>query len=352
MQVGFNVKNYHLNFKTGNIMKKALITGITGQCGSYLAELLLEKGYEVHGIVRRVASDRMWRIQHIINKLKLHRGDLTNYVSIHDIVEMVKPDELYHYGAQSDVGWSFKDGFSTFDVNINGTYYVLQAIRKLKSDCKVYFSGSSEMIGIACKEKQAETLKFYPVSPYAISKVTGFHLARMFRKTYGMFISCGIMFNTESPRRGLEFVTRKISYNVAKIKCGISKELKLGNVESKRDWSFAGDAVKAHWLMLGHDKADDFIIATGKVNSVKDFCKIAFGHVNLDYKKYVISDEEFKRPSDVEYLCGDSTKARKELGWKAEIDFQELVEMMVDEDLKKIKKGNGYGHERRKENKK
>jgi GDPmannose 4,6-dehydratase len=268
------------------IMKRALITGITGQDGSYLAEFLLGKGYEVHGIVRRVSLEdpthRLWRIRHVLDKIKLHAASLDSYASIFNVVEKVKPDECYHLAAQSFVNYSFEDAFSTINTNINGTLFVLSAIKEKASGCRFYFAGSSEMFGKAKDTPQNEETPFYPRSPYGISKVAGFDLTRNFRESYDLFACNGILFNHESPRRGFEFVTRKITSTVAKIKFGIEKELRLGNLDAKRDWGFAGDYVKAMWLMLQQPEPDDYVIATNETHSVREFVEDAFEYVGLN----------------------------------------------------------------------
>jgi len=324
-------------------MKKALITGITGQDGSYLAELLLDKGYEVHGLIRRAALEdprhRLWRLRGIIKRLRLHSASLESYASIFDVVEKVVPQECYHLAAQSFVSYSFEDSFSTINTNINGTHFVLSAIKNKAPHCKFYFAGSSEMFGLAEEVSQDEKTSFHPRSPYGISKVAGFDLTRNYREAYGLFALSGILFNHESPRRGFEFVTRKITSGVAEIKLGISKELRIGNIEAKRDWGFAGDYVRAMWLMLQHNKPEDYVIATGEVHSVRQFLNEAFDYVGLNWKKYVVIDKNFYRPAEVNILKGDYGKARKILGWKPSVKFPELVRMMVDEDIKRIKDG-------------
>jgi len=321
--------------------KSALITGITGQDGSYLAELLLEKSYEVHGIVRRVALEdpehRLWRLRHLLDKLTLHAGSLESYPSIFNIVEKVRPDECYHLAAQSFVNYSFEDEFSTINTNINGTHYVLSAIKEKAPQSKFYFAASSEMFGNAKESPQNEDTPFYPRSPYGISKVAGFDLTRNYREAYSLYACNGILFNHESPRRGFEFVTRKITSSVAKIKLGLANELKLGNLGAKRDWGFAGDYVKAMWLMLQQDEPDDYVIATGKTHSVNEFVELAFEHVGLDWKDYVIVDKNLYRPAEVHQLKGDFEKAKRILGWEPNVNFEELVKMMVDADLKRIK---------------
>lgn len=320
-------------------MKKALITGITGQDGSYLAEFLLEKGYQVHGIVRRVALEdpdhRLWRIRHILDKVHLHSASLDSYPSIFNVVEKVKPDECYHLAAQSFVSYSFEDEFSTINTNINGTHYVLSAVREKAPKCRFYFAASSEMFGHVRETPQNEDTPFHPRSPYGISKVAGFDLTRNYREAYGLFALSGILFNHESSRRGFEFVTRKISNAVAEIKLGLSKELRIGNLEAKRDWGFAGDYVKAQWLMLQQDKPDDYVVSTGETHSVREFVEAAFKYVGLDWKKYTKIDKQFYRPAEVHLLIGDYAKARKKLGWNPQVRFTELVKMMVKADLER-----------------
>ncbi len=322
-------------------MKKALITGIDGQDGSYLAEFLLEKGYEVHGVIRRVALEdpehQLWRIRDILNKIKVHAGSLESYPSLFTIVERVKPDECYHLAAQSFVSYSFEDEFSTINTNINGTHYVLSAIKERAPKCKFYFAASSEMFGHAKEVPQNENTPFHPRSPYGISKVAGFDLTRNYREAYNIFACNGILFNHESPRRGFEFVTRKITNAVAEIKYGLAKELRLGNLEAKRDWGFAGDYIKAMWMMLQQDKPDDYVIATGETHSVGEFVELAFKHAGLDCKKYVAIDKNFYRPAEVNILQGDYAKAQKILGWKPAVKFTELVKMMVEADLLRLK---------------
>lgn len=321
-------------------MKKALITGITGQDGSYLAEFLLSKGYEVHGIVRRVSLEdpdhRLVRIKHILDKLVLHAASLESYASMVNIVEKVKPDECYHLAAQSFVSYSFEDEFSTVNTNINGTHHVLSAIKHGSPKCKFYFAGSSEMFGLVQESPQKETTPFHPRSPYGISKVAGYYLTQNYREAYGIFACNGILFNHESPRRGLEFVTRKITNTLAKIKLGLAKELPLGNLEAKRDWGHAEDYVRAMWLMLQQEEPDDFVIATGRAHSVRDFLDVAFAYAGLDWKDYVVEDKKLYRPAEVHELLGDFSKAKKILRWEPKVSFEELVKAMVDEDLKLV----------------
>ena len=317
--------------------KKALITGITGQDGSYLAELLLSKGYEVHGVVRRVAIEdpmhRLWRLRHILDRLKLHSGSLESYASIFNIVEEVLPDECYHLGAQSFVSYSFEDEFTTIHSNINGTHYLLSAIKRKAPECHFYFAGSSEMFGQAKVTPQDENTPFRPRSPYGISKLAGFELTRNYREAYGLYASSGILFNHESPRRGHEFVTRKITSSAALIKLGKLKEIRLGNLEAKRDWGHARDYVKAMWLMLQQEKPDDYVIATGISHSVRQFLEQAFMLMGLDYKNYLQSDMDFFRPSEINVLCGNASKAKTLLGWQPTTNFDQLVEEMVRSDL-------------------
>jgi len=321
--------------------KRALITGITGQDGSYLCELLISKGYEVHGLIRRVALEdpehRLWRIRHLLGKLVLHPGSLESYASIFKIVEKVKPRECYHLAAQSFVSYSFEDEFSTINTNINGTHYLLSAIKEKAPRCRFYFAGSSEMFGQVKEVPQDESTPFHPRSPYGISKVAGFDLTRNYREAYGLFACNGILFNHESPRRGFEFVTRKISLGVAKIKLGLSDQLVLGNLEAKRDWGYAKDFVLAMWLMLQEDKPDDYVIATGEAHSVKEFTRLAFESAGLDWKKYVKVDKSFYRPSEVNHLIGDYRKAAKKLKWQPQVKFKELLEMMVKSDIDYLK---------------
>tara|TARA_Y100000590_G_C15717483_1_gene1012344 strand:+ start:410 stop:1399 length:990 start_codon:yes stop_codon:yes gene_type:complete len=324
------------------ISKKALITGISGQDGSYLAELLLSKGYKVHGIVRRAAigSDerRLWRIKHILPKITLHSGSMESYASIINIIKLLKPDEIYHLAAQSYVSYSFEDEFSTLKTNINGTHYVLSAIKEFSSHSKFYFAGSSEMFGKVAKSPQNENTPLHPRSAYGISKVTGFNLTRNYREAYNIHASTGILYNHESERRGHEFVTRKISLNAAKIKLGLSKFVELGNIDTKRDWGHAKEYVEAMWLMLQSDSPDDYVVGTGQTNSVKKFAQIAFGALDLNYKKYVKINKKFFRPTEVELLKADNKKFTNKFKWKHKIKFDELVTRMVMHDYNEIKK--------------
>jgi GDPmannose 4,6-dehydratase len=320
--------------------KKALITGITGQDGSYLAEHLLSLGYEVHGLVRRVALEapeqRFGRLTHIVDNLTLHPASLESYPSIFHVISQHDFDECYHLAAQSFVAESFADGFSTMNMNINGTHYVLAALRELRPQCKFYFAGSSEMFGNAQEVPQRETTPFHPRSPYGISKLAGFHLARNYRESYGMFCVGGILFNHESPRRGFEFVSRKTTSTVAQIKLGLASELRIGNLEARRDWGHAADYVRAIHLMLQQPGPDDYVIATGETHTVRDLCELAFSEVGLDYRDHVRVDERFYRPAEVDSLVGDSTKARQSLGWHPKYTFEGLIREMVREDLKTL----------------
>lgn len=322
-------------------MKRALITGITGQDGSYLAELLLEKGYEVHGIVRRVAIEdpehRLWRILHFRDRLHLHAASLESLPSIYRVFQTVKPDECYHLAAQSFVAYSFEDEFSTLNANINGTHYVLAALRDCAPDCRFYFSASSEMFGKTAQVPQNELTPFHPRSAYGISKVAGFHLTRNYREAYGIKASSGILYNHESPRRGFEFVTRKITSHAARIKLGMAKEVRLGNLDARRDWGHAREYVRAMWLMLQQDQPDDYVIATGEQHAVREFAELAFAHLGLDYRDHVVVDPQFLRPADVETLLGDASQARQKLGWTYKVKFRNLVEEMVDADLARLK---------------
>ena len=317
--------------------KVALITGITGQDGSYLAELLLSKGYKVHGIVRRVALEdemhRLWRIREILNDISLHSASLESYASLFKILQKIKPDEIYHLAAQSYVGYSFEDEFSTFNTNINGTHYILSAVKEFANNVKFYFASSSEMFGKVKFSPQDENTAFHPRSAYGISKVTGYHLTRNYREAYKLHASNGILFNHESPRRGFEFVTRKISFAAARIKKGLQKKLKLGNTNSKRDWGHAQDYVKAMWLMLQQDNPGDYVVGTGINHSVEEFVKKAFDHVNLNYKDYVIVDKSLIRPTEVDALLANYSKAKKVLKWEPKISFDNLISEMVESDL-------------------
>ena len=325
-------------------MKKvALITGITGQDGSYLAELLLSKGYEVHGIVRRVAIEderhRLWRLRKILEDINIHAGSLESYASIYNIIMKIKPSEVYHLAAQSYVGYSFEDEFSTLNININGTHYLLSAVKEFAdSKLKFYFAGSSEMFGKVKTIPQNEDTAFNPRSSYGISKVTGYYLTKNYREAYKLHASNGILFNHESPRRGFEFVTRKISHAVARIKKGSKEKLKLGNLNAKRDWGHAKDYVKAMWMMLQKDTPGDYVIGTGQQHSVEEFAKKAFSHAGINYKDHIIIDQKLVRPAEVDTLLADCSKAKKILKWEPKISFDDLVISMVEHDLETVGK--------------
>jgi GDPmannose 4,6-dehydratase len=318
-------------------MKKALITGITGQDGSYLAELLLQEGYEVHGIVRRVALEdprsRMWRLRNFLDKIHIHSASMESYASLFNIISDVRPDECYHLAAQSYVSYSFEDEFSTINTNLNGTHYVLSAIKRQVPGCKFYFAGSSEMFGHVRETPQTEETPFHPRSPYGISKMAGFELTRNYREAYGLFALSGILFNHESPRRGPEFVTRKITSAAAKIKLGLEKKVKLGNIEAKRDWGHARDYVHAMYRMLQQEAPEDYVVATGRCYTVRDFLEIAFRSVKLDYRDYLEIDEKLYRPSEVYVLQGDASKACRKLGWQPETSFEQMIGEMIRGDM-------------------
>ncbi len=323
--------------------KVALITGITGQDGSYLAELLLGKGYKVHGIVRRVALEdeihRLWRIRHLLKDVTLHAGSLESYASLFNIILKIEPDEIYHLAAQSYVGYSFEDEFSTLNININGTHYLLSAVKEfVTSKVRFYFAGSSEMFGKVKEIPQNENTPFNPRSAYGISKATGYYLTKNYREAYKLHASSGILFNHESPRRGFEFVTRKISFAVARIKKGLQKKLHLGTLKSRRDWGHAKDYVEAMWLILQQNNPEDYVIGTGKEYSVEEFAEKAFSHVGLNYKDYVVLDKNLVRPSEVDTLVADYTKAKKILKWEPKTSFEDLVINMVEYDLENVGK--------------
>jgi GDPmannose 4,6-dehydratase len=318
--------------------KVALISGLSGQDGGYLAELLLEKGYKVYGMVRRSANTNYWRLEHILDKVTLLDGDLTDLSSIIRVVEKSNPDEIYHLGAQSFVAASWDQPILTADITGLGSLRVLEAVRLTKKNSKIYLASSSEQFGKVHEVPQKETTIFHPRSPYGQAKVFAHHSGVNYRESYGMYICCGILFNHESPRRGLEFVTRKITNGVARIKQGLDSELRLGNIESKRDWGHAKDYVKAMYLMMQQETPDDYVIATGETHSVKEFCEVAFKHVGLDYTEYVIQDPKFYRPAEVDLLIGDYSKAKAKLGWIPEISFETLVKEMVDADMERVTK--------------
>ena len=321
-------------------MKCALITGITGQDGSFLSELLLEKGYEVHGIIRRVALEdpqhHLWRIRHTLEKIQLHAASMESFASLFRVVSEVKPDECYHLAAQSFVSYSFDDEFSTINTNINGTHYILSALKDMAPECRIYFAASSEMFGNTIETPQNENTPFIPRSPYGISKLAGYHLTRNYREAYGLFACNGILFNHESERRGFEFVTRKISNGVAKIKLGLEKEIRLGNLDARRDWGYSPDYVRAMWMMLQQDKPDDYVVATGRSHSVRDLIEQAFSVLDLDWQDYVVVDEQFFRPAEIFELRGDASKAKRHLGWKPTISFEEMIKIMVEHDYNRL----------------
>jgi len=311
----------------------ALIAGITGQDGSYLAELLLEKGYDVYGLVRRSSTEGNERIAHIASDLQLLTGDLLDEGSLNDALQVSKPDEVYNLAAQSQVHTSFQQPVLTAQVNGLGVTRLLEALRAVTPETRFFHASTGEIFGTASEPPQTEDTPVHPRSPYAVAKLYAHWITVNYRESRGMHASSGILFNHESPRRGTEFVTRKISRTVAQIAHGQAETLKLGNIEARRDWSFAGDVVEAMWLMLQADEPDDFIIATGVTHSVRDFCELAFNHVGLDYREYVVYDESQLRPADVEVLVGDPSKAKRVLGWEPKVAFADLVKLMVDADL-------------------
>jgi GDPmannose 4,6-dehydratase len=316
--------------------KRALITGITGQDGSYLAELLLDKGYEVFGLIRRTATPSTERIDHILDRLTLVTGEMTDQVSLIDAMQASQADEVYNLAAQSFVADSWIVPISTGDVDGLGVARILEAVRRVKPDARFYQAATSEMYGKVHEIPQTETTPFHPRSPYGVAKVYGYFITLNYRESYGMHASNGILFNHESPRRGLEFVTRKITDRVARIKLGRANELRLGNLEAKRDWGFAGDYVEGMWRILQADEPDDYVLATGETHTVREFCDIAFSHVGLDYQDYVVTDPAFVRPAEVELLLGSPAKAKEKLGWEPRVAFRDLVQMMVDADLERL----------------
>ncbi len=317
--------------------KRAIITGITGQDGSYLAELLLSKGYEVTGVVRRSSAPNLGRIEHILDRVALRPADLLDQFSLHRLVEEIRPDEFYNLAAMSYVPASWDQPLLTADFNSLGITRVLESIRHVDAGIRIYQASSSEMYGKVREVPQSELTPFYPRSPYGVSKVFGHYITVNYRESFGMFAVSGILFNHESPRRGLEFVTRKVTDGVARVKLGLAKKLRLGNLDAKRDWGFAGDYVRAMWLMLQQEKADDFVIATGVAHSVRQLVELAFSHVGLDWQEHVETDPRFLRPAEVDLLIGDATRARDDLGWQPEVDFATLVRMMVDADLERLR---------------
>ncbi len=320
--------------------RRALITGITGQDGSYLAEFLLGQGYEVIGMVRRTSTVNFERIKHFQERVTLVTGDLADEVSLISILREHRPSEVYNLAAQSFVQTSWAQPVFTGETTALGVTRMLDAVRIVDPEIRFYQASSSEMFGKVVEVPQTERTPFYPRSPYGVAKVYGHWITVNYRESYNMFACSGILFNHESPRRGLEFVTRKISHGVARIKLGLDEELRLGNLDAQRDWGFAGDYVEAMWLMLQQDHPDDYVVATGETHSVREFCELAFGYVDLDYRDYVVQDERFMRPAEVDLLIGDATRARNALGWRPKTNFQELVHMMVDADLQLLKEQN------------
>lgn len=318
-------------------MKKALITGITGQDGSYLAEHLLEQGYEVHGIVRRASTENFERIAHLKDRIRLHQADLLDQLSLIDILKTLRPREIYNLAAQSFVPTSWIQPVLTGEFTALGVTRMLEAVKLVDREARFYQASSSEMFGKVRETPQSETTPFYPRSPYGVAKVYGHFITVNYRESFDIFAVSGILFNHESPRRGKEFVTRKITHGVAQIKAGRAKELRLGNLDSKRDWGYAGDYVRAMHLMLQQDKPEDYVIATGECHTVREFCEIAFGCVGLDWKKFVKVDPDLFRPAEVNLLMGDCGKARRKLGWKPKVKFEELIELMVQADLDRIR---------------
>ncbi|MNW40492.1 GDP-mannose 4,6-dehydratase [compost metagenome] len=317
--------------------KNALVTGITGQDGSYLAELLLEKGYKVYGLRRRTSTPMMENIEHIKNEIEFIEGDLLDSGSLVNAVKISNPDEVYNLAAQSFVGTSWDQPSLTGQITGIGVTNLLDAVRSEKPEARFYQASSSEMFGKVVETPQKETTPFYPRSPYGVAKVYGHWITVNYRESYNLYACSGILFNHESPRRGIEFVTRKVTTAAARIKLGLQNELRMGNLDAKRDWGFAGDYVKAMWLMLQQDKPEDFVISTGKTHTVHELVEIAFSHVGLHWQDYVVIDPKFVRPAEVDLLLGDCSKAKEKLGWELEVGFEDLVKMMVESDLKKIK---------------
>ncbi len=316
--------------------RRALITGITGQDGSYLAELLLDKGYDVYGLVRRASTTNFWRIEHLLDRVHLKPGDLLDQLSLIRVIDEVRPHEIYNLAAMSFVPASWDQPLLTGEFNSQGVTRVLEAVRQVDSTIRLYQASSSEMYGKVREVPQTELTPFYPRSPYGVSKVFAHYITVNYRESYNLFAVSGILFNHESPRRGLEFVTRKVTDGVARIKLGVADALALGNLDAKRDWGFSGDYVRAMWLMLQQDRADDFVIATGESHSVQQLVELAFGHVGLEWQKYVRLDPKFLRPAEVDHLIGDPAKAKAALGWTPEVDFAGLVRMMVDADMERL----------------
>jgi GDPmannose 4,6-dehydratase len=319
--------------------KRALITGITGQDGSYLAELLLDKGYEVFGVVRRLSAPNVWRIQHLLERVTLIQADLLDQLSLIKAVEQSDPQEFYNLAAMSFVPSSWDQPMLTGEYNAQGVTRTLEAIRRVNPKIRFYQASSSEMYGRVREVPQTELTPFYPRSPYGVSKVFAHYITVNYRESYDLFAVSGILFNHESPRRGIEFVTRKVSDGVARIVLGLEKQLALGNLDASRDWGFAGDYVRAMWLMLQQDAPDDYVIATNEAHSVRELVEVAFAHVGLDWKKHVVVDPRFLRPAEVDHLIGNPAKGKEKLGWEPEVDFQQLVRMMVDADVERLRAG-------------
>jgi GDPmannose 4,6-dehydratase len=316
--------------------KTALITGVTGQDGSYLAEFLLEQGYRVVGMVRRTSTVNFDRIKHIQDQIEIVQGDLLDQSSLMEVIRAYQPDEVYNLAAQSFVPTSFSQPVLTGEFTALGVTRLLEAIRHVKPDARFYQASSSEMFGKVVEVPQRETTPFYPRSPYGVAKVYGHWITVNYRESYGMFACSGILFNHESPRRGLEFVTHKVTHAAARIKLGLQRELRLGNLEARRDWGYAGDYVRGMWLMLQQNQPDDYVLATGETHSVRELCEVAFGHVGLDWRDYVVVDPKHYRPAEVDLLIGDASKARRVLGWEPSVNFEQLVRMMVDADLQAL----------------
>jgi GDPmannose 4,6-dehydratase len=318
--------------------KRALITGVTGQDGSYLAELLLDQGYEVFGLTRRLSTNNYWRIEHLLDRVTLIPGDLLDQLSLIKVLETVRPHELYNLAAMSFVPASWDQPMLTGEFNAQGVTRVLEAVRRVDPGIRMYQASSSEMFGKVREVPQREATPFYPRSPYGVSKVFAHYITVNYRESYDLFAASGILFNHESPRRGLEFVTRKVTDGVARIKLGLASSLSLGNLDAHRDWGFAGDYVRAMWLMLQQDRPDDYVVATGEAHSVRELVEIAFDHAGLDWERYVKLDPALIRPAEVDHLIGDAAKARAELGWEPTVTFEGLVRMMVDADLRRLSK--------------
>jgi GDPmannose 4,6-dehydratase len=319
--------------------KRALITGITGQDGSYLAELLLEKGYEVHGMVRRSSEEKFERIAHLRERVPLHQGDLLDQFSLAALLSTVQPDEVYNLAAQSFVPTSWNQPVLTGEFTALGATKMLEAIRHTRPQARFYQASSSEMFGKVRETPQTELTPFYPRSPYGVAKVYGHFITVNYRESFGLYAVSGILFNHESPRRGLEFVTRKVTHAAARIKLGMQERLAMGNLDAQRDWGFAGDYVDAMWRMLQQEEPDDYVVATGETHTVRELCEIAFARVGLDWQKHVFVDQKFVRPAEVDLLVGSPAKAKRKLGWEPKVRFKQLVEMMVDADLEKLRSG-------------